>query len=308
MDALTVSSTVSELDVPMERDVHLAKYTWFGIGGHASVLARPKSIDELSRIVRHCREVSVPLYVLGKGANLLVADGTLLGVVVTLDAPAFRQINLDLAAETVTCGGGADLERVITATVRHGFAGLEGLAGIPARIGGALKMNAGGAFGEIGNHVKNVTIVQDNGVIRTLERDEINFAYRRSDLPEGIITEATLQLSRVADQPKLREKLKHVMQYKKNSQPMAAKSAGCVFKNPPRAISQKGAGQLIDEAGLKGAKVGGAEVSDVHANFIVTHPGATATDVLNLMEQVQRKVVEHSGVMLEREVVVWKNK
>ncbi|MBI1375546.1 MAG: UDP-N-acetylmuramate dehydrogenase [Phycisphaera sp.] len=310
MDALTVTKRVSdlELDVPMERDVHLGRLTWFGIGGYASLLAKPRNVEQLIRIVRHCREVSVPLYVLGKGANLLVADGTLLGVVVTLDSPAFRHIQIDPDTARVTCGGGADLERVITSTVRQGFGGLEGLTGIPARIGGAIAMNCGGAFGEIGSYVESVTIVQDNGVTRTLGRDDIKFGYRRTDLPDGIITEATFQLSKADDQIKLRDKLLHVMKYKKNSQPMAARSAGCTFKNPPKMISEKGAGQLIDEAGLKGTRIGGAEVSHVHANFIEVHDGGTATDVMQLMDLVQRSVMGHCGIMLEREVVVWQNR
>ena len=304
-EAMIADAWLTDLDGPVERNVPLGPRTWYGVGGTAAALARPRDVGELAHLVYRCREAAEPVRVVGRGANLLVADGVVDGVVVLLDAPAFRRVEIDPAGSgRVTIGGGANLEKAITTTVREGLAGLEVLAGIPATLGGALRMNAGGAFGEIAGVVSSVTAFEPNGEIATLKRDDLHFAYRRSNLGERIVVEASVQLRPVDDQPALRDRLKEVMRYKKLSQPMADKSAGCAFKNP-RNQSEKGAGQLIDEAGLKGLRIGGAEVSQRHANFIVVHPGATATDILTLMDRIQNTVAQRTGVALEREVVVW---
>jgi UDP-N-acetylmuramate dehydrogenase len=301
-----MSDLLEGLGVAFERDVPLGPLTWYGIGGRASVLARPRNAREVAAIVRRCREASAPLYVLGKGANLLVADEGVSGVVITLDEGDLRQFTIDTASATVTAAGGADLEKLIPATVREGLAGLEALAGIPASIGGALRMNAGGAFGSIGPLVRQVTVISPEGIERTLSRSDLQFGYRKSNLGDNIVVEAAFELTRVEDQPALRQKLKDVMAYKKGTQPMAERSAGCAFKNPPPELSNKrGAGKLIDDAGLKGLKIGGAEVSQRHGNFVVVQDGATAADVLAVMSKVQQVVKEKFGIDLEREVVVW---
>jgi UDP-N-acetylmuramate dehydrogenase len=174
-------------------------------------------------------------------------------------------------------------------------------------------MNAGGAFGQIADSVLRVHALNRDGRAVTLERSRIDFGYRRSGLNELLITGVDLQLT-PSEPAALRARLKDVMAYKKNSQPLAAKSAGCCFKNPTLAhdldaIGAKGArvsaGMLIDRAGLKGLKSGGAEVSPVHANFLITHPGACARDVIRLMREVRRRVSDAFGVDLEPEVVVW---
>jgi UDP-N-acetylmuramate dehydrogenase len=227
------------------------------------------------------------------------------GVVVMLDAPAFRTITSDVEHARITAGGGADFERVITQSVRDGLAGLEGLAGIPATVGGAIRMNAGGAFGEIGPRVEQVTVIEPAGRLAVLSRSDLDFAYRRSNLGERIVAEAVFALEKSPDPAALREKLKEVMKYKKGSQPMAYASAGCAFKNP-RSQTDKPAGWLIDQSGLKGYRSGGAMVSPVHANFIVLDKGGKAADVLAVMEHVEKVVKEKFGVALEREVVVWR--
>lgn len=293
---------LDELGATYERDTPLGPLTWYGVGGVARTLAHPANTEQLAALVERCAAASIPVHVLGKGANLLVPEGVVEGIVIVLDAPPFRTFAID--ATRIIAGGGADLERIITASVRAGLAGLEGLAGIPASVGGAVRMNAGGAYGEIGPYVESVTAIEPDGRIVTLDRAQLQFTYRHSNIGERFIAAATFALSPTDDQPALREKLKSVMAYKKNSQPMAASSAGCAFKNPKK-VSPKGAGQLIDEAGLKGLRVGGAEVSNVHANFIVLHPGGAASDVLSVMDEVQKRVAAHHGIALEREVVVW---
>ncbi len=295
---------LESLGCPFETDTPIGPLTWYRIGGNAAVLAHPQNLEQLQAIGQWACENPCPLRVLGKGANLLVASSTVDGIVLMLDAEPFKSIQVDDQTHTVTCGGGAYLEQTITATVRAGLEGLEHLAGIPATIGGALRMNAGGAFGEIGPAVLSITVIGPDGQLDDWTRDDFEFAYRQTNLHDHIVARATFALKKAEDHDALRAELKHVMKYKKDSQPMAEDSAGCAFKNP-QSQSDKAAGQLIDEAGLKGFRIGGAEVSTVHANFIVLHPGAKASNVLALMNHVQRVVKEKHGVDLEREVVVW---
>ncbi len=291
-----------ELDAPIP--------TWFGIGGRADALARPTMIEQVRDLV--VAHAGKPIRVLGEGANLIVDDEGVDGLV--LDLRGLNSVAWEdrASAETVLvrAQGGADLPRLITEAVRRGYAGIETLAGIPATIGGAIVMNAGGAFGQISDVVEAVHALTREGKSLAIPRAKIDFSYRHSGLNDLIITGADLRLRRVAEaeRPALRERLKEVMAYKKDSQPMAERSAGCFFKNPtdPATGQRVSAGMLIDRAGCKGMRIGGATVSDRHANFIVTSPGCTARNVLNLADRVTQLVHEHAGLALEREVVVWR--
>lgn len=286
--------------------------TWFGIGGGADRFCVPRGIDEL----RRCIELDPALRVLGDGANLLVDDDGVGELVVELSDTAFTSWQIDAKSGVVRVGAGANLPKLINEAVRQGLAGIEGLAGIPAAIGGALVMNAGGAFGQIADVVTRVYALDRDGREVMLDRSAIAFDYRHSGLTHLIITGAELQLH-PGDPAALRQKQKDVMAYKKNSQPMADKSAGCVFKNPTLRAALKAdgvdaapgqrvsAGMLIDKARLKGLRVGGAEVSPRHANFMVTSSDAKAHDVIQLMQLVQNRVRESFGVDLHPEVVVW---
>lgn len=303
----------STLDMHIETDAPLP--TWFGIGGVADRLARPRSLGEVVR----CVQSEPDLRVLGDGANLLVDDDGIGELVLALTDAAMTSYTINGATGAVTAMAGANLPRLINETVRTGLAGLEGLAGIPATVGGAVVMNAGGAFGQIADAVARVRGVDRAGNVVTLERREIDFGYRRSGLNDLVITSVELALV-PDDREKIRARQKDVMAYKKRSQPMAEPSAGCVFKNPTLAgaidrIGDAGArvsaGMLIDLAGCKGLRTrggegGGAEVSPVHGNFIVTHPGALAREVIDLMGEVKRRVFDRFGVELEPEVVVWR--
>jgi len=293
---------LGDLDLPWQRDAPLGPRTWYGIGGAADVLAHPQSIEQLQTLMQRCHEHAVPLYVLGGGANLLVTDGGVRGIVVLLDAPAFTETHR--RGDHLTVAAGHDLQKLILAAARDGLGGLETLAGIPASVGGALRMNAGGRFGAIGDHVHEVLALDAAGRLKSHPRHALHFGYRATNIAEPIIVSVTFALTE-ADPAALRERVKEIYGYKKSSQPLADSSAGCAFKNPPADVSEKGAGQLIDEAGLKGFRIGGAEVSPRHANFIVLHPGGTADDVLRLIRAVTHRVHEATGVMLQREVVVW---
>lgn len=284
--------------------------TWFHCGGRADLLARPRSVGELRDLL--LAFASEPIRILGDGANLLVADEGVDGLVISLEKLDRAEFDTPTRhSALVRAEAGAKLPQLITEAVRRGLAGLETLAGIPATIGGAVVMNAGGAFGQVSDVVAEVEALTRAGAEVRIPRAEIHFGYRHSGLNHLIITAATFALRPVpaAGQPALREKLKEVMAYKKGSQPMAAHSAGCCFKNPaaaPGSDTRVSAGRLIDEAGCKGLRIGGAEVSAHHANFIVAHPGCTATDVIRVMEEVERHVRDRLGVRLEREVVVWR--
>lgn len=291
--------------------------TWFGIGGGADRMVRPENRGQLME----CLKLDPTLRVLGDGANLLVDDEGVAELVVVLDAPAFMDVSIDAATGLVRAGAGANLPKLINETVRQGLGGIESLAGIPATVGGAVIMNAGGAYGQISDSVAKVFALDRDGNELALARNSIDFGYRRSGLNGLIITGVELQLT-PGDKTKLRERQLEIMQFKKKSQPMADNSAGCFFKNPtlthdvpellasgvPTAVKGQrvGAGLLIDRSGCKGMRVGGAEVSHRHANFVVTDPGAKARDVLSLMAQVATRVQQTFGVTLIPEVVVWR--
>ncbi len=301
MPVRNLNEALAGVDVPLERDVPLGPLTWYGVGGKAALLARPRDEAQLAALVQRCRSADVPVYVLGSGANLLVSDVGVDAVVVRLDAEPFVTMRVDGTA--VTAGGGFDLFKLVLETARAGLSGLETVAGIPATVGGAVRMNAGGAYGEIGGLVRRVRVMNRAGEVYDRHRDGLRFEYRRSNVDEPIILEVEFELAE-DDPDDLMRRVKEIFLYKKSTQPMADASAGCAFKNP-REQSELSAGALIDRAGLKGFRLGGAEVSKKHANFIVTHAGCTASDVLAVIEHVQQTVQQRFGVTLEREVVVW---
>lgn len=281
--------------------------TWFGVGGRADRLCRPACPPELEWCLREFETVRV----LGDGANLLVDDDGIDGLVVDLSNMAAVEVEADTGR--VVAEAGANLPRLVTRTAREGLAGLEILGGIPASVGGAVVMNAGGRYGEIESAVRSVHALDDRGEPVTLTREEIGFGYRRSGLNHLVVTRVEFGLT-PDDPDAVRARLKDIMAYKKETQPLASDSAGCCFKNPTLgadlpgiapAGDRVGAGLLLDRAGCKGMRVGGAEVSAGHANFIITHDGAAARDVIELMRLAAARVLDRFGVALEREVVVW---
>ena len=282
--------------------------TWFGVGGGASRYCEPASEAQLAR----CLAIDPKMRVLGDGANLLVDDDGVDELVVSLTEGEFTAIDID--GERATVGAGVKLPRLISRFASEGLAGIEGLGGIPATIGGAVVMNAGGAFGQIADVVAVVHGLDRSGERVTLRREEIAFSYRHSGLNGLIITKVELGLTR-GDSAKLRQKMAEVIEYKKKSQPLGDNSAGCCFKNPTlrgdvesvgKAGERVSAGMVIDRAGLKGLRIGSAEVSRLHANFLVADKGGRARDVIELIAEVTRRVRERFGIELETEVVVWR--
>lgn len=300
------------LPLSIERKVPIS--TWFHVGGGADRLARPINPQQLAESLR----IDPALRVLGDGANLLVDDDGVDSLVVSLSG-GFNQVHIDEDSGLALVGAGVNLPKLINQTVRLGLAGLETLGGIPASLGGAIVMNAGGAFGQIADVVNRVFAVRRDGSQVTLKRDQIAFGYRHSGLNEMIVVGAELRLAR-AGVSQLRQKHLDVMAYKKRTQPMAENSAGCAFKNPTLSadipafggqepIGAKGqrvsAGLLIDRAGCKGLRVGSASVSERHGNFLTADTGGRARDVIELIGEVQRRVLDRFGVELHTEVVIW---
>lgn len=302
----------SDLDAEVTLDAPIGReHTWFAVGGRCDALVRPRSVEALRTLLRRCRDADVPVRVLGSGANLLVDDAGVDGVVVKLDHPAFTafEVGADGAAERVRAFGGTDTAKVMHASVRAGLDGLCPMAGIPSTVGGALRMNAGGKFGAIGEVVESVTVLDAAGTQRVLQAGEIHFGYRHTDLPAGLVLSATFRLV-PGDTEALRLRVRDIMAYKKSSQPMAAHSAGCMFRNPTLPSGERvSAGMLIDRSGLKGAVEGSAMVSREHANFLfVPNPveGGRAADVLRLVDRVVAQVRQSQGVTLQTEVVIWR--
>ncbi len=295
---------IADLNIKHTADAPLGALTWYRTGGHAALLASPSNAAQLSTLVARCREQHVRILILGAGANLVVRDEGVDAVVVRLDDPNFKQIAIDQKAHTITAGAGVDLFKLVPASARAGLDGLVHVAGIPATIGGAVRMNAGGAFGDIGESVKRVQVMSDAGQVYYRDRDDLEFNYRSTNIRAPFILQVEFELD--ADDPEvLMKRYKEVYLYKKNSQPMGDKSAGCCFKNPPAEVGAT-AGQLIDRSGLKGFSIGGASVSDVHANFVVAEPGkTTSSDVLAVIEHIEQTVSQRHGIELQREVVVW---
>jgi len=276
----------------------LAPHTWYKIGGPARWYVRPRSVEELQEASRRCLENGIPIYVLGLGANLLVSDQGVNGAVFKLDQDYWRRVKFDKT--TLEVGAGVDMPRLLLRTVKEGLAGIECLAGIPGTVGGGVRMNAGGKFGDFGAVIQRVAVCDQEGNVYDRTKDDLVFDYRHTNISARFILGATVELE--ADDPeRIMKRVKEIWMYKKNSQPLNTKNCGCIFKNP-RGLS---AGALIDQAGLKGTTVGKAEVSSKHANFIVAHPGCRADDVLKLVNLVREKVFERNQIHLESEVQVW---
>lgn len=288
----------SGLEAFVEENAVLAPHTWYRIGGPARYLVRPRSEEELQEATQRCLENDIPAYVLGMGANLLVGDDGVPGAVFRLDHEYWKQVQV--TGTVVEVGAGVDMQKLVLSTVRQGLAGLECLAGIPGTVGGGVRMNAGGKFGDIGAVVTRVRVMAADGTMFDRTKDDLVFDYRSTNIAAPFILGATFELDE-EDPERIVKRTKEIWMYKRNTQPLNTKNCGCIFKNP-RGLS---AGALIDQAGLKGMRVGGAEVSAKHANFIIAHPGCRADDVMRLVKIIREKVWEKSQLHLESEVKIW---
>ena len=278
----------------------LREYSTFRIGGPAAGIAFPEGIAELKHLLAILREEkAIAWQVIGRGSNILFADEGFDGVIIILGQ---RFSGIDVVEKDgvflVRAEAGCSLARLVNTCAIHGFSGLEFASGIPGSVGGAITMNAGAWGGEMADVLAKVGFVGADGVLYEKKREELEFSYRRLRLSGNeIVLSGTFRLRR-AEPERVAETGREYVRRRAARQPSASMSAGSFFKNPPGMA----AGRMIEEAGLKGCKVGGAMVSTVHANFIVNTGTATARDVVELMDYVRRKVYASSGVMLEPEV------
>ncbi len=291
-------SIFSGLEAIVKTDIHLCNYTWFGLGGSADYVATPHTVDQLQTVVQRCHENDLPLRILGYGSNLLVKDDGVRGVVIKLDGDEF--LRTEFSGENLSVAAGVSLSKLVLECVRKGLGGLEALTGIPGSVGGAIMMNAGGSYGDIGASVESVTLMDREGNVFEKSKPELVFDYRVVNITAKMILGAKIVLAE-SDPEQMLRTTKEIWIYKKNSQPLNTRNAGCIFKNP-RGLS---AGAMIDRAGLKGTRVGGAMVSEKHANFIIAEEGCASQDVLDLIEQIRGRVRDDFDIDLELELEIW---
>lgn len=283
----------------------MSGHTSFRIGGNADALVCPADRQDLVALLRDIREQHLPFVVLGGGTNLLVRDGGFRGVVISLNKMSGFEITREYRSlggsfAVITVEAGALLARLLSFSVERGLTGLEFSTGIPGTVGGAVCMNAGTAQGEMGDIIDTVTLVAPSGELILRHREEMGFGYRTANVPEGhVVLEAKIVL-RYGDAGKIKALVKQIMAGRKERQPWGLPNAGSVFKNP----LDVSAGKLIESAGLKGLTVGGAQVSEKHANFIVNRGNAAAADVLQLMELIKEKVLDTHRIRLEPEIKI----
>lgn len=279
-------------------DEPMAKHTTFRIGGPADALVTPHNNDELKRVIRFAAEEGLPAMVIGRGSNLLVRDGGIRGMVIKMSG-GFVEVKAE--GSRLTAGAGVQLVTLARKAAALELTGLEFASGIPGSLGGALVMNAGAYDGEMKDVVEWVDVMDSGGRVKQLTAGEMGFSYRHSGLQEtgDVALRAGLVL-KPGEPQAIEARMKELAERRQTKQPLTLPSAGSVFRRPPGHY----AGPLIEESGLKGTRVGGAEVSTLHANFIVNAGGATAADVLGLIEHVRQTVHARSGVWLEPEVRV----
>ncbi len=276
----------------------MTKHTSFHIGGPAELMAQPQSEAELQSLLLKAAEAAVPVTLVGNGSNLLVRDKGIRGLVIKLGS-MLRDIKV--SGNMLTFGSGVSLAQASKKAAELGLSGMEFAVGIPGSIGGAVYMNAGAYDGEMSKVVKSVRVMDAAGEVSELSAGELDFGYRHSALQGSskIVTSVTVELA-AGDKQAIAEKMADFSNRRITKQPLELPSAGSMFKRPPGYF----AGTLIDQTGLKGYTVGGAQVSTKHAGFVVNIGGATAADVLQLISDVQAKVFAAHGVHLEPEVLV----
>lgn len=277
-------------------DEPMSKHTTFRIGGPADMLAVPRGAEDIKALMLEAAAAKVPCFVMGNGSNLLVSDNGIRGLVIKICGAMDR---IDIDGTRVNAQSGAHMSRLQKICAEKGLSGLEFFAGLPSSLGGAIAMNAGSWGGTISLFLKRVTVLTRSGKIMKMDKADCGFSYRSSEiLKQGaIVLDAEFELEK-KDPSVVEASQKEILKLKSSSQPLTYPSAGCVFKNH----GKESAGKLIEQVGLKGEKMGGAQVSEVHANFIVNTGNATAADVIGLINRIKGIVLEKTGVALELEI------
>jgi UDP-N-acetylmuramate dehydrogenase len=297
MDERQKRELVRLLDKDVQFHCPMGPYTTFRVGGKAEALCAVQDVQQLKDLFSFAARESLPYLVVGKGSNLLVKDGGLKGIALLLKGSLE---GVEEKEGTIQAGGGLGLSELVRFSREKGLAGLEFLAGIPGTVGGAVAMNAGAWGKSAGDVVTGVEILTADGERMTKNRSELQFGYRKAVFPIGSVVVRAL-FKGTQDRPEaIGERIRDYLERRKAGQPLDYPSAGSVFKNPPHDY----AGRLIESVGLKGKRIGGAMISDKHANVIVNVGGARAQDILTLMETARQMVREQTGVDLEPEIKV----
>lgn len=288
------------VDIVGEENVHtdepMSRHTTFRIGGNADYFVKPGNADELAAVIVVCREYNIPYFILGNGSNLLVSDDGYRGMIINI-MDNMDSVTVD--GRIITAQAGAMLVRVSVMARDNALTGLEFASGIPGTIGGAVYMNAGAYGGEMKNVVKTVRAIDEYGRIYELDSEKMDFSYRHSIVEERklIVLEVTLELEH-GSREAIDDRMKELAEARRSKQPLEYPSAGSTFKRPEGYF----AGKLIMDAGLRGYSVGGAQVAEKHCGFVINKGGATASDVVELIRDVQHDVDDKFGVTLEPEV------
>lgn len=296
MDYSVFTEFCKQAGIDVKLNEPMKNHNGFKTGGSADIFITLGDRELLCALVETANSLEIPLFILGKGSNLLVSDNGIEGAVVSLSK--MDEITID--GETVTAKAGASLTALCVAVANEGLSGLEFAYGIPGSVGGALYMNAGAYGGEMADVVSHAQFVTSNGEVGTIEKQDMNLGYRTSCFKQNgnIITDVTFKLTK-GDKEEIWEKMNILMGKRRDKQPLEYPSAGSTFKRPEGHF----AGALIEENGFKGKGVGGAEVSEKHAGFVINKSGATTKDILDLMSKIQETVLEKNGVKLEPEVI-----
>ena len=274
----------------------MKKHTTFRVGGNADYFVMPQNASEIKAIIELCKEEDIPYYILGNGSNLLVSDAGYRGVIIQI----YKEMNqIEVVGECLKVQAGALLSRVGTVALENELAGFEFAAGIPGTVGGAVVMNAGAYGGEMKDIIVNATVLTQEGEILTLNKEELELGYRTSVIAKNgyIVLGAEYQLQK-GEKEAIRARMDELKTQRVTKQPLEYPSAGSTFKRPEGHF----AGKLIQDAGLRGFQVGGAQVSEKHCGFVINKDQATAADIKELMRQVAEKVMQEFGVELEAEV------
>lgn len=279
----------------------LSSHTSFKVGGRCDMIVYPNSADALIEMYSKCKEISLNTYILGNGTNVLFTDRGFRGVIFII---SHEMGDISVSGNKLTASAGASLKKLCQTALDNGLTGLEFAYGIPGTVGGAIYMNAGAYGGEMKQVVKEVTAVDSLGKLKTFTTDQLDLSYRKSVFTDAdyVILSVTVELTE-GDKCEIRSKMDELMLRRKDKQPLEYPSAGSTFKRPEGTY----AGLVIEQSGLKGYTVGGAQVSEKHANFVINKGGATASDIITLIEDVKRIVKEKTGYDLECEVKLIKD-
>ncbi len=307
------------------READLSSRTTMRVGGRAQYLLEPSDPEELRAAWKFARDEGIDIRILGGGANLLPDDGLLPGAVIDTarmrrvfrpssankgdlfeaEHPRLETFDQEAQDTRLVAWAGASMPGLVRTAAELGWSGLEGLVGVPGSLGGGVAMNAGGRWGEMWDVVESVRLLQPDGELVDRERSACTPSYRNGALGDNIVVGAVLKL-KAAPKPQIQECMRQFLTEKRAVQPVTEASSGCVWKNPDPELSDgRSAGRLIQDYGCKGLRQGGAQVSELHGNFIINRGGATAADVFALIEAVRARVADGCGILLQREVRVW---